>query len=269
MYQPDRSGAPVPAARYATETVTMSVVAGAVWSQRPQRRIPQLRCMEPPRRSGSAIRAVVGSGEPLYRAGITCVLERAGVDVVAAAGSADDLSRKARAYHPDVAVVDVDMPLAGGVGDCVQAARRIRALDPRTAVMALSRRADERYALAVLGEQPEGFGYLLKARIRDVEDFTASVRRVANGGSAIDPIVVSRLAARHEDSDPIGDLTARERQVLVLMAEGRSNSSIARALVVTIAAVERHITSIFVKLGLPPDPDDHRRVLAVLRYLGR
>ncbi|HEY1593745.1 MAG TPA: response regulator transcription factor, partial [Solirubrobacteraceae bacterium] len=182
---------------------------------------------------------------------------------------ADDLSRKARAYHPDVAVVDIDMPLAGGDGDCVEAARRIRALDPRTAVMALSRRADERYALAVLGEQPEGFGYLLKTRIRDVEDFTASVRRVAAGGSAIDPRVVSRLAGRHENPDPIGDLTARERQVLALIAEGRSNSSIASGLVVTIAAVERHITSIFGKLGLPPDRDDHRRVLAVLRYLGR
>ena len=246
----------------------MSVAADAVWSQRPLRGIPQLRCIEAPRPSGSPIRAVVGSDEPLYRAGITCVLERAGVDVVAAADSADALSRKARAYHPDVAVVDIDMPLAGG-DDCVEAARRIRALDPRTAVVALSRRADERYALAVLGEQAEGFGYLLKARIRDAEDFTASVRRVADGGSAIDPTVVARLAARHEDSDPIGDLTTRERQVLALMAEGRSNSSIASGLVVTIAAVERHITSIFAKLGLPPDPDDHRRVLAVLRYLGR
>ena len=268
MGQPDR-GAFAPAAGYATGAVTMSVAADAVWSPRPPRRIPHLRCVKPPRPSGSPIRALVGSDEPLYRAGITCVLERAGVAVVAAAGSADDLSRKARAYHPDVAVVDIDMPLAGGGGDCVEAARRIRALDPRTAVMALSRRADERYALAVLGEQAEGFGYLLKARIRDVGDFTASVRRVADGGSAIDPVVVSRLAARHEDSDPIGDLTARERQVLALMAEGRSNSSIASELVVTIAAVERHITSIFAKLGLPPDADDHRRVLAVLRYLGR
>ena len=267
MDQLDRSGAPA-AAGYTTRAVTMSVAADAVWSRRPPRRIAHLRSVEAPRPSGSSIRAVVGSDEPLCRAGITCVLERAGVDVVAAADSTDDLSRKARAYHPDVAVVDIDMP-AGGEGGCVEAARRIRALDPCTALVALARRADERYALAVLGEKAEGFGYLLKARIRDLEDFSASVRRVADGGSAIDPIVVSRLAASHEDSDPIGDLTAREREVLTLMAQGRSNSSIAGRLVVTIAAIERHITSIFAKLDLPPSQADHRRVLAVLRYLGQ
>lgn len=269
MHQLDRSGAPAPASGYPTGAVTVRVGADPAWSRRPPRPLTQLRCVQSATPSGSAIRAVVGSGEPLYRAGITCVLERAGVDVVAAAGNGDDVSRKARAYHPDVAIVDIDMPLTRGDGDCVEAAQRIRALDPRTAVIALSRRADEQCALAVLGDQAEGFGYLLKTRIRDVEDFTASVRRVAEGGSAIDPIVVSRLAARHEDSDPIGELTTRERQVLALMAEGRSNRSIATGLVVTIAAVERHITSIFAKLDLPPSQDDHRRVLAVLRYIGR
>jgi DNA-binding NarL/FixJ family response regulator len=218
--------------------------------------------------SGS-IRAVVGTDDPLYAAGIAHALEQAGGEVVASADNADDLERKIRAYHPDVAVVDIDAGPSLIDDDWLQAARNVRSIAPFMPVLILSQVPDEQYALAVLGSQPRGFGYLLKARIGDLEDFTASVHRVAQGGSAIDPAVIARLAGRRRTHDPVDDLTKRERQVLALIAEGRSNRFIASELVVTVAAVERHITSIFAKLGVWSDPADHRRVLAVLRYLGR
>jgi DNA-binding NarL/FixJ family response regulator len=232
-----------------------------------------LRLDRPPgadqrRVASSFLRVVLGAEDPLYRAGIAQVLGQAEVDVVASANNVDDLVRKARAYHPDVVIVDIDMPPILSDDDRVEAARSIRSLDPRMAVLILTQLPEERCALAVLDDQPSGFGYLVKARIRDVEDFTESVRRVARGGSAIDPVVVARLAGARLTRDPIDELTNREREVLALMAEGRSNRFIAAEFVVTVSAVERHITSMFAKLGLQSNPADHRRVLAVLQYLG-
>jgi DNA-binding NarL/FixJ family response regulator len=196
-------------------------------------------------------------------------VRHAGVEGGPCASNTEDLARKTRAYHPDVVVADMHMPPSLSDEDSVEAARKIRSIDRRMAVLLLSEAPEERYALAVLGDQPEGFGYLVKARIRDTDDFTASVRRVARGGTAIDPSIVGRLAGSRQTQDPLDDLTNRERQVIALMAEGRSNRYIAEQLVVTVAGVERHITSIFAKLGLRSNTVDHRRVLAVLRYLGR
>jgi DNA-binding NarL/FixJ family response regulator len=191
----------------------------------------------------------------------------AGLEVVATAGNADDLARKTRAHHPEIAVVDADMaPCSDGV-TCVQAARELRSIEPGLAILILSQSADDRQVLEAMDDRPSGFGYLLKARIGDFEDFAASVRRIARGGTAIDPMVVGRLAARQRQHDPLDELTPRELQVLELIAEGRSNRFIAEELVVTVAAVERHITSIFAKLGLSSNSVDHRRVLAALRYL--
>jgi DNA-binding NarL/FixJ family response regulator len=195
------------------------------------------------------------------------VLNEARIDVVAAASNAADLMRKAGAYHPDLAVVDRDLEPSPGDPDVAEAVRRLRLIDPPVAALVLSKHADERYVVDVAGDRPQGFGFLVKGRIGDMEDFTASVQRVARGGTAIDPVVISRLAAGRPAEDSLEDLTARERQVLALMAHGRSNPSIARRLVVTVPAVERHVTSIFAKLGLRSNGDDHRRVLAILRYL--
>jgi DNA-binding NarL/FixJ family response regulator len=210
---------------------------------------------------------VVGADEALYREGITVALREAGLDVVAAADNADDLRRKRRAYRPDVAIVDIDMPPSRSDGDRVRATRNLQAGDPGVAVVVLSQVLD--YALAVLGDRPEGVGYLLKGRIRDIEHFTEAVRRVPRGGVALDPAVVGLLAGSRPTRDPIDDLTSREREVLALMAKGRSNRSIAGELGASTPAVERHVTSILAKFGLRADPADHRRVLAVMRYLSR
>jgi DNA-binding NarL/FixJ family response regulator len=242
-------------------------VASRTSASRPLR-LDRPRHPDAPPAASLCLRVVLGAEDPLYRAGIAHVLGQAEVDVVASASSADDLARKARAYHPDMVIVDIDMPPILSDDDRVEAARSIRSIDPRMGVLILARLPEERCALAVLDDQPAGFGYLVKARIRDVEDFTESVRRVARGGSAIDPLVVARLAGARQSRDPVDELTNRERQVLALMAEGRSNRFIATELVVTVSAVERHITSMFAKLGLRSDPADHRRVLAVLQYLG-
>jgi DNA-binding NarL/FixJ family response regulator len=245
-------------------SVAAPALSPASWPLRPR----QSRRKEAPRFAGRSIRVVVGDDEPFYRAGIARVLRRAGLDVVATASNADDMARETRTYRPDVALVDIDMPPSLSDDDRVAAARNIRSIDTRMAVVILSEVAEERYARAVLGDQPEGFGYLVKASIRDAEDFTASVRRVARGGTAIDPVVVSRLAGCPRTHDPIEDLTNREHEVLALLSEGRSNRFIATGLTLTVGAVERHITSIFAKLGLRSNPADHRRVLATLRYLG-
>ena len=196
-------------------------------------------------------------------------MREASIDVVAAASNAADLVRKARAYHPDLAVVDRDLEPSPGDPDAAEAVRTLRLIDPPVAALILSKHADERYVLDVVGDRPEGFGFLVKGRIGDVEDFTACVQRVARGGTAIDPVVISRLAGGRPTDDALEDLTTRERQVLALMAQGRSNPCNARQLVVKIPAVERHITSIFAKLGLRSNGDDHPRVLASLRYRGR
>jgi DNA-binding NarL/FixJ family response regulator len=189
-----------------------------------------------------------------------------GFDVVAQAGDAEDLIRKVRAHKPDVAVVDIRMPPTN-TDDGLRAALEIRAELPDTGVLVLSQYVEEGYALDLVGESAGGVGYLLKDRVADVERFVDSVRRVADGGSALDPEVVSQLVGRARRDDPLAELTPREREVLELMAEGRSNNAIAEHMVVTERAVEKHVTSIFGKLGLTPAPEDHRRVLAVLAFL--
>jgi DNA-binding NarL/FixJ family response regulator len=214
------------------------------------------------------IRVVAGSHDALRQTGIAHALREAKIDVVAAAINAADLLRKARAHHPDLAVIDRDIARSSSDPDGIETVRSLRSIDPAVAVLILSEHADERYVLKVLGDQPQGFGFLVNGRIGDMEQFTSAVQRVARGGVAIDPVVISRLAGSRTTDDSLEDLTVRERQVLALMAEGRSNQFIAGELVVTVPAVERHITSIYAKLSLRSNGDDHRRVLAILRYVG-
>jgi len=214
----------------------------------------------------SELRVVVADDSVLLREGLCRLLEESGFDVVGQAGDAEDLMRKVGAHKPDVAVVDVRMPPTH-TDEGLRAAHRIRSEQPSTAVLVLSQYVEEAYALDLLSESTERTGYLLKDRVSDVDTFTDAVRRVANGGSALDPEVVALLLGRRRREDPLESLTAREREVLGLMAEGRSNAAIAEALVVTERAVEKHVTSIFSKLDLPPTVEDHRRVLAVLAYL--
>jgi DNA-binding NarL/FixJ family response regulator len=212
------------------------------------------------------MRVVVADDSVLLREGVVRLLEENDFEVVAQAGDAEDLIRKVKAHKPDVAVVDIRMPPTN-TDDGLRAALEIRAALPDTGVLVLSQYVEEGYALDLVGESAGGVGYLLKDRVADVERFVDSVRRVADGGSALDPEVVSQLVGRARRDDPLGELTPREREVLELMAEGRSNNAIADHLVVTERAVEKHVTSIFGKLGLAPAPEDHRRVLAVLAFL--
>ena len=212
------------------------------------------------------MRVVVADDSALFREGIARLLEDAGWEVVGQAADADDLLRKVRAHNPDAAVVDVRMP-PGNTDDGIRAALEIRQERPGTGVLVLSQYVEEGYALELVASTAEGVGYLLKDRVADVERFTDSVRRVAEGGSALDPEVVSLLLGRQRRDDPLEALSAREREVLALMAEGRSNRAIADELVITERAVEKHVTSIFSKLDLFPAASDHRRVLAVLTYL--
>jgi DNA-binding NarL/FixJ family response regulator len=212
------------------------------------------------------MRVVVADDSVLLREGVVRLLEENGFDVVGQAGDADDLIRKVRAHRPDVAVVDIRMPPTN-TDDGLRAALDIRAELPDTGVLVLSQYVEEGYALDLVGDSAGGVGYLLKDRVADVERFVDSVRRVADGGSALDPEVVSQLVGRARRDDPLAELTPREREVLELMAEGRSNNAIAEQMVVTERAVEKHVTSIFGKLELTPAPEDHRRVLAVLAFL--
>jgi DNA-binding NarL/FixJ family response regulator len=212
------------------------------------------------------VRVVVAEDSVLLREGIVRVLEDAGFEVVGQAADADDLMRKVRAHKPNVAVVDIRMPPTN-TDDGLRAARAIRAELPGTGVLVLSQYAEEGYALELVADRPEGVGYLLKDRIAEMDRFIDSVRRVAEGGSALDPEVIALLMGRSRSDDPLGELSAREREVLELMAEGRSNQSIAEQLVITERAVEKHITSIFSKLDLPVTAQNHRRVLAVLTFL--
>ena len=212
------------------------------------------------------MRVVVADDSVLLREGVVRLLEENGFEVVGQAGDAEDLIRKVRAHKPDVAVVDIRMPPTN-TDDGLRAALEIRAELPDTGVLVLSQYVEEGYALDLVGDSAGGVGYLLKDRVADVDRFVDSVKRVADGGSALDPEVVSQLVGRARRDDPIDELTPREREVLELMAEGRSNGAIAEQLVVTERAVEKHVTSIFSKLGLPPAPEDHRRVLAVLAFL--
>jgi DNA-binding NarL/FixJ family response regulator len=213
-------------------------------------------------------RVVVAAGEPIYRAGIAHVLERSGAEIAAGADTPCDLIRRLRAHRPDVAVVDMDLWPDVSETDRTEALREIRAIDPHLSLLILSELPKLQYVL-VADDRPDGFGYLLKASLNDVDELTASVRRVAQGGVAIDPLILARLAGRRRRRDPFDSLTDREKQVLDLIAEGRSNRSIAARLHVEVTTVERHITSIFGKLDLHSDGAGHRRVLAVLRYLDR
>jgi DNA-binding NarL/FixJ family response regulator len=211
-------------------------------------------------------RVVIGEDDVLLREGIARLLVEAGFEVAAQAGDADDLLRKALAHRPDVAVVDVRMP-PGRDDDGLRAALELRRRRPETGVLVLSQFYEEHYAVELIGDRAEGVGYLLKERVGDVEAFVDAVGRVAAGGSVLDPEVVGRMLGRRAGDGPLAVLTQREREVLAAMAEGLSNQGIAAALYVTEAAVEKHVTSIFSKLGLTPTPAGHRRVLAVLTYL--
>jgi DNA-binding NarL/FixJ family response regulator len=210
------------------------------------------------------MRIVVADDTVLLREGIVRLLTEAGMDVVGQAGDAEDLLRKVRAHKPDVAVVDIKMP-PGDADDGLQAAKVIRSELPGTGVLVLSQYADEHYARELLADGADGAGYLLKDRVGDVDAFVDAVRRVARGGSALDPEVVARMVGRKED--PLQALTPREREVLELMAQGMSNKAICDKLVLSERAVERHITGVLAKLGIPATGQEHRRVLAVLAYL--
>ena len=212
------------------------------------------------------MRVVLADDSVLLREGVARILVEAGFDVVGQAGSRDDLLLKVRSYSPDVAVVDIRMPPTH-TDEGLQAAKEIRSRYPGVGVLVLSQYVEPDYAMELLSESAEGVGYLLKDRVSDVKEFAAAVRRVAEGGSALDPSVVSQLVGRRRGDDPLSDLTPREREVLELMAEGRSNQGIAEQLVITEHTVEKHVTSVMGKLRIPASADDHRRVLAVLTFL--
>ena len=212
------------------------------------------------------IRVVLADDSVLLREGIASLLERKGFEIVGQSGTAEDLLLRVRSYNPDIAIVDIKMPPTQ-TDEGLRAAKEIREKHPDTAVLVLSQYVEEGYALELLQGSAEGVGYLLKDRVYDLVDFIAAVKRVAEGGSALDPTVVSQLVGRKRSNDPIDALTAREREVLELMAEGLSNSAIAARVFLTDRGVEKHVTSIFQKLQLPVAADTHRRVLAVVAFL--
>jgi DNA-binding NarL/FixJ family response regulator len=209
---------------------------------------------------------VIGEDDVLLREGIVRLLAEAGFEVVAQAGDAADLLRKALAHRPSVLVTDVNMP-PDHADDGLRVAIELRRQCPEMGVLVLSQYYEERYALDLIGDRADGVGYLLKERVGDVESFVDAVSRVARGGSALDPEVVGRMLGRRQRDRPLDRLSPRERDVLAAMAEGKSNHGIAQALSVSQAAVEKHVTSIFHKLGVDPGQTEHRRVLAVLAYL--
>src|SRR5947209_3749472 len=211
------------------------------------------------------MRVVLAEDSLLLRAGVARLLRDEGFEVVGEAGDLDDLLRKVRAHKPDVAIVDIKMPPTH-TDEGLRAALIIRSELPGTGVLVLSQYVEKEYAAELLADSAEGIGYLLKDRVADLERFLDAVRRVGEGGSVLDPEVVSQMLARRS-AGPLDLLTPREREVLALMAEGRSNQEIATEMVVTDRAVEKHVTSIFSKLDLPATAEDHRRVLAVLAYL--
>jgi DNA-binding NarL/FixJ family response regulator len=214
----------------------------------------------------AALRVVIGEDDVLMREGIARLLDESGCEVVAKAGDAEDFLRKALSHSPDVAIVDVRMPPNRG-DDGLVAAMELRERRPDVGVLVLSQYYDEDLAVELIGEHPEGVGYLLKERVGDVSAFVLAVERVAAGGSALDPEIVGRMLGRRRREGPLDTLTPREREVLAAMAEGKSNHGIAETLVVTDAAVEKHVTNIFRKLGLGSTPSEHRRVHAVLTYV--
>jgi DNA-binding NarL/FixJ family response regulator len=209
---------------------------------------------------------VIAEDSVLLREGLSRLLSEAGIEIVGQAGDGADLLRKTRAHKPDVVVTDIRMPPTQS-DEGLQAARVIRDELPGTGVVLLSQYVEESYVMELLGERADGVGYLLKDRVVDVDRFVDAVMRVAQGGSALDPEVVSHMLGRRRRDDPLDELTPREREVLALMAEGYSNSAIAAELVVTERGVEKHVTNIFAKLGFAAQPDHHRRVMAVLAYI--
>ena len=213
------------------------------------------------------MRTLIAEDSVLLRAGLARLLEDAGHEVVAQVGDGEALLRAVAAEQPDVAVVDVRMPPTH-TDEGVRAALVLRSQWPDVGLLVLSQYVEERYATDLLARDSRGVGYLLKDRVADVDDFLEALTRVGSGGTVLDPEVVAQLLVRSRRASPLAGLTPRESEVLALMAEGRSNAAIAAALVVTEGAVEKHVRSIFTRLDLPPDQGDHRRVLAVLRYLG-
>jgi DNA-binding NarL/FixJ family response regulator len=212
------------------------------------------------------IRVVIGEDVVLFREGIAEILSRAGLEVVARTGNAEDFLRRARAHRPEVAVVDIQMP-PGNTDDGLRAALALRSECPETGVVVLSQFFEEAFAVNLIGDRPEGVGYLLKERVGDVSVFVDAVSRVAAGGTALDPEIVARMMGRRRDQAPLDKLSPRDREVLREMAEGKSNRGIAEALFVSEAAVEKHVSAIFRKLAIESSATEHRRVLAVVRYL--
>jgi DNA-binding NarL/FixJ family response regulator len=212
------------------------------------------------------MRVVIAEDAVLLRAGLERLLAEGDFEVVGTVGDGPGLIAAAAALRPDIAIVDVRMPPTH-TDEGLRAALEVRRLVPETAILVLSQYVEERYALELIGSNAEGVGYLLKDRVADVSEFLAAVRRVGEGGTALDPEVVAQLLGRRRRGNPLETISPREREVLALMAEGRSNAAIAAELVVTDGAVEKHVSNIFAKLGLPATASDHRRVLAVLTYL--
>ena len=212
------------------------------------------------------MRVVIADDNLLVRSGIAALLQGAGIEVAGQSASADELLREVDAHQPDVAIVDIRMPPTYS-DEGLRAAQQIRASYPEMGIVILSQHVDSGTATRALAESPERLGYLLKDRVGDVEDFVSTLRRVANGGSALDPTVVSRLLAARTDNGPLEPLTPREREVLQLVAEGLSNRAVAERLGITLGSAEKYVSGIFTKLGLPDTGGEYRRVLAVLRFL--
>jgi DNA-binding NarL/FixJ family response regulator len=212
------------------------------------------------------MRVVIAEDSVLLREGLERLLSENGLEVMGSSETVHDLLLQVRSHAPDVAIIDIRLPPTYN-DEGMRAALEIRAQHPRVGVLVLSQHVEVGLAMQLLAKNAEGAGYLLKDRISDVKEFVAAVERVAGGGSAIDPIIVSTLLSRRRSDDPLAELTPREREVLELMAEGRSNQGIAEKLVITLRAVEKYVSSIFGKLGLPSSGNDSRRVLAVLLYL--
>jgi DNA-binding NarL/FixJ family response regulator len=212
------------------------------------------------------VRVVIAEDSVLLRAGLERLLEDEGIDVVATAGDGVELLAAVEEHHPDLAIVDVRMPPTF-TDEGLRAAHEARTAQPGLAVLVLSQYVEDEYARELFAGDATGLGYLLKDRVADVREFVEAVQRVGAGGTALDPDVVAQLLGRHSRDSALDALTPREREVLSLMAEGRSNRSIAEKLVISAGAVEKHIGNVFAKLGLEPDEGDHRRVLAVLHYL--